>query len=75
MKQQSLRIQYRGDEYKVEYDKKMDCLIFAIKILFNKDSTLEFNENQNLLKFASLREYLKAEGFFEEYFSKQEETF
>ena len=67
-----LEIQYAGDDYRVQYDKKKNCLVFSIKISFSKDSTLEFDENENLRKFASLKRYLKAEGFFEEYFSKED---
>jgi hypothetical protein len=74
----SLYIQYRGDDFKVDYNPKKKDLNFAIKVLTMKNSlgdlSLPVDENKNLLKFAHLKEYLKAEGFFEEYFS-QEETF
>jgi hypothetical protein len=74
----SLFIQYRGDDFKVDYNPKKKDLNFAIKVLTVKNSLGDLSlpvENKTLLKFAHLKSYLKAEGFFEEYFSQEEENY
>ena len=74
----SLYIQYRGHDFKVDYNPREKDLNFAIKVTAdnsNIDPTIPIDENKTLLKFAHLREYLKSEGFFPEFFSKEEDRF
>jgi hypothetical protein len=67
----NLFITYRGDEYKVNYNPHIDDLEFGIKV--NMGHHLDIDKNME--KFSYLRNYLKEEGFFPEFFSKQEEPF
>jgi hypothetical protein len=74
----SLFIQYRGDDFKVDYNPKKKDLNFAIKVTIKNsevDTNISIDENKTLLKFAHLKSYLKAEGFFEEYFSQEEDSY
>jgi len=64
--ERKINLTFRGDEYRVEYIHEEDDLHFAIK----RNISELFDEELAVRKFKVLRNYLKNEGFFEEYFKK-----